>query len=578
MKSFEEVFGHKPYKIQEDFFQVVDKKGVYILEAPPGCGKTEAALYASYKLIYSKVNSGIYFAEPTQLTSNKILERCNIFLDSITNKKAKLAHSNAWLDKGIYGGEAGYGKSWFDPSKRTLLYPYGVGTVDQVLLSVLRVRHFYLRLFGLVGKVVILDEIHTYDMYTGTILNFLIESLKEIGCTIIVLSATLRKNKVQALINMEIPNAYPLISYKKNNSSNYIVSQYNVKKKVKLNFLNREEYITKIIDASKNNNVLVICNTVKNAQIIYDKVKHCCKETGLIHSRFILSDRNVKEVEWTNKLGKNTKRPSKSILIGTQILEQSLDIDADILFTEICPIDMLIQRIGRLWRHENERYINEPICNIITENLDLANEKKELKELVGKANSFVYDLYVLWKTFQTIKNIEHINVPDDIRPLIEKTYKALEDEPKFVKKLLKELEAKNKELCELALSKKHDTMAILEDDKVCTRYIKQDIRKCLILRNIVKYDDDLFQLTLYTGEKIEVGSNIKDIKITNMLHKNIVKMRYDTDLNLIKPKWLENYFKDKIYLAFLDDKNLKIDYKKTKWFYDSELGLREMKR
>ena len=92
------------------------------------------------------------------------------------------------------------GGAWFHPRKRALLFPNGVGTIDQALMSVLRIKHFFVRTLGLTGKIVILDEVHSYDIYTGTLLNELIQSLLRSGCTVLILSATLTQERCQSFV------------------------------------------------------------------------------------------------------------------------------------------------------------------------------------------------------------------------------------------------------------------------------------------------------------------------------------------------------------------------------------------
>ena len=134
-----------------------------------GMGKTEAALYAAYRLIEAGFHSGLYFALPTRLTSDRIHERVKKFLSAISTEPSavKLAHGQAWLQEFEYGAEdsdraaSSRPPPWFNPSKRGLLFPFAVGTIDQALLAVLNVKHSFVRSFGLAGKVVILDEVHT---------------------------------------------------------------------------------------------------------------------------------------------------------------------------------------------------------------------------------------------------------------------------------------------------------------------------------------------------------------------------------------------------------------------------------
>ncbi len=170
-----------------------------------GLGKTEAALYAAYQLLSNGQASGIYFALPTQLTSNKIYDRFNLFLEQILadncEHRSLLLHANAWLLDTEMGEEGRPGGALvLISSKRGLLAPFAVGTIDQALMAAMNVKHGFVRAFGLAGKVVILDEVHTYDAYTGTIIDALIQLLTQLDCTVIVLSATLNQERRKELL------------------------------------------------------------------------------------------------------------------------------------------------------------------------------------------------------------------------------------------------------------------------------------------------------------------------------------------------------------------------------------------
>ncbi len=215
--SFEAVFGFAPRSAQQQLIEAVQGPGVYVLEAPMGLGKTEAALYAAYQQLATGNASGIYFALPTQLTSNKIYDRFNEFLGNILTAESpfhsRLLHSGAWLVDTAMGEEGEPGRSWFSSAKRGLLAPFAVGTLDQALMAAMNVRHGFVRAFGLAGKVVILDEVHTYDAYTSTLLDALITLLRELECTVIILSATLsRSRRTQLLGAPTTSDAYPLIT------------------------------------------------------------------------------------------------------------------------------------------------------------------------------------------------------------------------------------------------------------------------------------------------------------------------------------------------------------------------------
>jgi CRISPR-associated endonuclease/helicase Cas3 len=189
------------------------------IEAPMGHGKTEAALAAAYRLLSSNQATGIYFALPTQVTSNRIHKRVEAFIERIASDSAyvRLAHRASWLREDSYISEVGEAFSWFASPKRALLCPFGVGTVDQALLGIVCARHFFVRQFALAGKVVILDEIHSYDLYTGTLIDTLVKRLRELGCTVIILSATLTASRRETLLraaNAQVidSDVYPLLT------------------------------------------------------------------------------------------------------------------------------------------------------------------------------------------------------------------------------------------------------------------------------------------------------------------------------------------------------------------------------
>ncbi|MBO4335519.1 MAG: CRISPR-associated endonuclease Cas3'', partial [Desulfovibrio sp.] len=218
--SFEELFSNMtPYPMQLACQEAIAGPGIYVLEAPMGMGKTEAALLAAYTLLQRGLAQGIYFALPTQATSNRMFARMQGFASIICPDAvpAQLIHGNAWLCDDLKAlvipGSDDAPKDqqrpepdalWFNTSRRALFAPFGVGTIDQVLLAVLAVKHFPLRRFALFGKVVILDEVHTYDIYTGRLIQGLCRELEQLGCTVIILSATLSAAVRKSLIEDDI--------------------------------------------------------------------------------------------------------------------------------------------------------------------------------------------------------------------------------------------------------------------------------------------------------------------------------------------------------------------------------------
>ena len=210
--GFYDLFGFNPYRVQTQFVESVNTHGTYVLEAPMGIGKTEAALYAAYKALEDGRATGVYFALPTQLTSDKVYDLMNQFLSMILNEedpnqRSLLLHGSAWLRDTELGEDGAPGHSWFNSSKRGLLAPFAVGTIYQALMAVMSVKHGFVRTFGLAGKVVILDEVHSYDSYTGTILKELVSSLRELHCTVIILSATLTDKQRHSIMGASFNNA-----------------------------------------------------------------------------------------------------------------------------------------------------------------------------------------------------------------------------------------------------------------------------------------------------------------------------------------------------------------------------------
>lgn len=570
--SFEDIFGFKPREEQIKLIEMVDRNGVYVLEAPMGVGKTEASLYAAYQLLEKDLATGIYFALPTQLTSEKIHSRLSLFLEKILHEDSYhstplLIHGSSHL-KQIMGEDAATGGSWFSQGKKGILAPFSAGTLDQALLSVLNVKHGFVRTFGLAGKVVILDEVHTYDAYTGTVLDELVDSLVKTGCTVIILSATLTKEKRSELIKSRTNNeAYPLITGKKDG----VLTEQEITPKnisnVKITVENNDyKALSEAIKrANEGQQILWIENTVAEAQEIFKMIKSMNQtiEVGLIHSRFTKADRQSNEDYWVDLFGKNGwgKRNQGRILIGTQVLEQSIDIDSDFLVSRIAPIDMILQRLGRLWRHEisnrNENARQE--AWILSPGLTEAikDEKKFSK------TAKVYAPYVLLKTLKVLENMQNITLPTDIRGLIESVYDSTHDD-KAYQPYLKTLNDKKTRLRNFALQGLSSVNKTMPEEAVQTRFSDIETMDVLLVKKIEFNVTDERQnkgtiLTLLNGKKIFLPLNGR------LLKKNLIKTISELSLQIVKMPsyqiektkrqtyhnllWLKDYF----YIGKEDD-------------------------
>lgn len=443
-----------PNEMQERAVAAISGPGVYVIEAPMGIGKTEAALWAAYRLLVSQKATGIYFALPTQATSNRMHLRMNAFLQCICpqSKPSRLIHSNSWLtDQASVlmpgsnsvdskSDDARTGRDWFASAKRALISPFGVGTIDQALLGVVAAKHFFVRHFALAGKVVILDEIHSYDLYTGTLIDKLITTLEGLGCTVIVLSATLTRERLGKITPLPSDFSagdqppYPLISGRKEGCPVEPVAITPPESRtVKVDFVDAEKMAEEAIElAQKGGAVLWVCNTVDVAQKQYQSLMKMAPDElkiGLLHSRFPFWRRKQIEDEWMERFGKGEKSRCGSILVSTQIVEQSVDLDADLLITELSPTDMLLQRLGRLWRHSRKRPVDIgeiPRLCIIDEKKTLdefgkMEPEQIIKDLGSKA--YVYAPYILIRSLEVWKAQSVVSIPSLIRPLIEATYR-----------------------------------------------------------------------------------------------------------------------------------------------------------
>lgn len=568
--SFSDVFGFEPWDAQRLLFEQVSQPGVYVLEAPMGLGKTEAALYAAYKMLDVGRASGIYFALPTQLTSNKIFERFSSFLEKILDSRCKhrslLLHANAWLYETEMGEEGRPGGAWFNQAKRGLLAPFAVGTVDQALMATMNVKHGFVRAYGLAGKVVILDEVHTYDSYTGTLLDALINLLSQLDCTVIVLSATLNQQRRQQLIGKKTASSeYPLITALARTDSQVIEVPVPISDSqslhVNLQYVDKNALEETLLRAEQGQQVLWIENTVREAQERYlqlaERAQSIGVECGLLHSRYTFSDRQAIEERWVNLFGKpgwkeSLRQQQGRILVGTQVLEQSLDIDADFLVTRFAPTDMLLQRFGRLWRHaetprnkhaKREAWLLVPSLNRAIEN----------PENAFGVSAYVYEPYVLCRSLETWQHKEKITLPDDIRGLIESTYYCRREQGPMVRWLQELKEGSRYRLGQTALKQLArvglaQVGNVMPESRAQTRYSETDSLEVLVLRSI-QYDSEQKAgvLSLLSGKEIVLPLNRSALSRsewrsrTKELMQEIVYVRPSEAPTQISRKRLQRY-------------------------------------
>lgn len=453
---FKERFGFNPRDVQSKLAGTVNNAknpGLIILEAPMGLGKTEAALIAAEALAAKSGRSGLFFGLPTQATSNGIFPRIALWLEGLSRdmgekRSLRLVHGKAFLNDFYTGlikasnmdedGEEGGRESfvvnqWFSGKKVAIMDDFVVGTVDQLLMMALKQKHLALRHLGLSKKVVVIDEVHAYDAYMDQYLNMALEWLGAYNVPVILLSATLPKKSRADFIdhylmgkgrsigrdekNKLMVDNYPLITYTEGNEAFNVKDFAPIKDKtIEIKYADTED-LPQLVDnlLEGGGNVGIIVNTVKKAQDIAKLLAEKFTEeyVMLLHSSFIATDRVKKEEGLMKCLGKTGQRPQKLIVVGTQVIEQSLDIDFDVMISDIAPVDLLIQRLGRLHRHERNRpdKRKKPVLYV------LGNSKSLDFEEGSKA---VYGGYLLSRTGYFLG--DSIKLPGDISGLVQRVY------------------------------------------------------------------------------------------------------------------------------------------------------------
>jgi CRISPR-associated endonuclease/helicase Cas3 len=445
-----------------------------IVEDATGSGKTEAALYLADHWTALFKHRGAYVAMPTMATSNQMFQRYDAILKRryAEMPNLQLAHSQAaWQESDVVelhpiGDEAvdntvedqtassaqAEAENWFASRKRTLLSTFGVGTVDQALMSALPVNHFFVRLMALANKTVIFDEVHAYDAFMSEIFERTLMWLRALGSSVVILSATLPIQTRQRLITaftgkvtqLENETVYPSVVWASSDQKPIVVEiqPKPSDRTIPVSAVDRsaESIVAELRDGLKNGGcAVVICNRVKRAQELYSQIESLLEselEGGwikpddlmLFHARFPFEDRKAIEDAVLRKFGKpidedgtdSPDRPSRAILIATQVVEQSLDLDFDVMFSDVAPIDLLIQRVGRLWRHQRKtRKVTD--CSL---RLMQPESTDELSKFGKDAHVYgpVSAPYLLTRTWLEVQRNPSFVLPRDTREWIRQVY------------------------------------------------------------------------------------------------------------------------------------------------------------
>lgn len=397
---------------EEKLTENENNKGNVILIAPTGCGKTEFAFLWSG-------GQKFFYTLPLRSAVEQIFERAkNIFGED----KVGLLHSDAdvYLLKQSENME---NIKVYEVAKQ-LSYPVIVSTGDQFFPYGLRPPG-YERIFATFAySKLVIDEVQAYDPKAAAIIVKFIEHIVQMGGKFLLMTATLPeyvKKEIEERINYSNSPNFSEINLYENEENKYkslkkhkirFIKIVNSKNGNKINFTLLDDRIDEIIAKAQNQRVLVILNTVKQAEDVYNKIIEKVKNNSnnklkeenilLFHSRFTLNKKNQikQQLETKFKNPKDTNDTEGKILIATQVVEAALDIDADVLYTEICPMDALIQRMGRVLRRHKENFL-------LDDNAEPNVYVFVFQNGYESGNGRVYDRELIEKTLILLDNPDH---------------------------------------------------------------------------------------------------------------------------------------------------------------------------
>lgn len=458
-----------------------------VLEDVTGSGKTEAAQMLVHRLMSAGRATGAYWAMPTQATANAMYDRQAKTLDALFEDPERtpslvLAHGQQRLHAefratvldgapapglGFVRDPAARGEreqppasvacaAWLaDDRRAAMLADIGAGTIDQALLGILPSRFNTMRLFGLAGKVLVVDEAHAYDAYMGVELAELLRFHAALGGSAIVLSATLPAVRRAALVSgwqdgmlggqrrLGRPPAlesgdYPLTTVVAGNG----VCEARVDpaprsiRTVSVQLVHDVDAVfERVVElASVGAAVAWIRNTVDDCLHAAAGLRERGLEPLVFHARFAQTDRQSREREVMERFGKDAPDALRrgQVLVATQVIEQSLDLDFDAMMSDIAPVDLLVQRAGRLQRHETRdgtRAVGRECTLTVLSPLPDRDPPPDWLAGIFAGTLHVYpNIGVLWRTVMALEDTKAIRTPDGLRKLIEAVY-GCEDVP-----------------------------------------------------------------------------------------------------------------------------------------------------
>ncbi|WP_329410961.1 CRISPR-associated helicase Cas3' [Streptomyces sp. NBC_00704] len=470
-RSFRNLFPHlrgkTPHPLQTSLAQSLpalakNGPGLLLITAPPGEGKTECALFAERIMGPSAGTKGLAFLLPTMATTDAMWARVRAHAraNCRTPPPITLLHAMAWLDADYTPDQLATATSspdivaeWLRGRHRGFLAGIAVGTWDQAALAVLPHRFMALRWLGLSGKTVIIDEVHAYDAHGHALTLRLLEWLGALGVPVVLLSATVTGDTAAALIHAyrrgaghhdtpPITPSYPGWTYTDHTTGTITTSPTlgsNRAHPLNIDTITcththnpdrargRARAVLNLLaplEQAHKGCALIICNTVADAQATRDLLDTTWATSTdrplvrILHARMPARQRAAitrRLQRWTGPNGKRPNRPF--VVITTQVAEQSLDVDFDLVVSDLAPLALLLQRAGRGHRHprtDRPTWANTPRLAVLI----------PAGQLPPPAWGDVYPASLLRRTRDLLTTLdgEPVNVPQDVQRLVDQVY------------------------------------------------------------------------------------------------------------------------------------------------------------
>lgn len=411
-----------------------DGPSLFVIEDATGSGKTEAALTLAHRLMAAGRAQGFYFALPTTATADAMFARLAPSYRSLFEKTpdtepslsrvhGRAGHSEARQADAQETVEAWCADWLRDDRRKALLAQASAGTIDQALMAMLPLRYQSLRLFGLSGKVLIIDEVHSFDPYVLRLMEATLETHAMLGGSAILMSATLPRSTRKRLVEAYrrgrgVDEASPI------DSRDYpLLTIANAERVDEVGLTlartsRRSVGVARLGDVAQGEAhaiaaaragcaVALIRSTVDAAIESYFKIAEALgpDRVELLHSRFLPDDRLAIERAILARFGKSSTAEGRAgrVVVATQVIQQSLDLDFDALITDLAPMDLLIQRAGRLWRHTRDaRPLAAAVLHVISPDPSPDAQADWLDAEMKEAGWVYRDPALLWLTARAL--------------------------------------------------------------------------------------------------------------------------------------------------------------------------------